>query len=417
MNRKRRILKQLLVSGCAAVYLIFGMNLPVLAQEPEAVTEDTETKITEPEQLYAQSAVLMDADSGRILFAKNGQEERPMASTTKIMTCILTLETADPDAEAEVSANAASQPEVHLGVRKGQRFKVADLLYSLMLESHNDAAVILAEHIGGSVEEFARMMNEKAKEIGCEHTYFITPNGLDAQNEEGIHHTTAEELARIMRYCIVDSPKAAEFLKITQTENYSFTDCDGKASYSCNNHNAFLKMMEGAVSGKTGFTNGAGYCYVGALKRDGKGLIVALLGCGWPNHKTYKWRDTRALMEYGLSSFEIITLPEQPRLDPIPVKEGIAADSHPDSQAQAEITADETFTNHKILLRKDQKIEMHTELEKELTAPVEEGTIVGRVQYFCDGELLYETDIKTCRRVERRTFGWCFDWVLRQYGC
>lgn len=410
MDRKKIVLKRLLVQVCTAVCFLLCYFQTVLAAE-------TEPEIKEPEQLYAQSAVLMDADSGRILFAKNGQEERPMASTTKIMTCILTLEQADLETEAEASANAASQPEVHLGVRKGQKFKVEDLLYSLMLESHNDAAVILAEHVGGSVEGFARMMNAKAKEIGCDNTYFITPNGLDAQDEEGIHHTTAEDLARIMKYCILDSPKAEEFLKITRTDTYSFTDCEGKSSYSCSNHNAFLKMMEGALSGKTGFTNEAGYCYVGALEQDGKAFIVALLACGWPNHKTYKWRDTRALMEYGLSSFETVALTEQPDLSPIPVKKGIASDSHPDLQAKVEVAADKELEDYRTLLRKDQQIEMRAELAESLTAPVKKDFVVGKVQYFCDGELLYETEIKTCYSIEEKTFFWCLEWILRQYSC
>lgn len=410
MERKKMALKRLQAFCCAVVCLWMCSFQSVLA-------EGTEIEIKEPEQLYAQSAVLMDADSGRILFAKNSQEERPMASTTKIMTCILALEQADLDAQAEVSANAASQPEVHLGVQKGQKFRVGDLLYSLMLESHNDAAVILAEYVGGSVEGFAGMMNAKAKEIGCDHTYFITPNGLDAQNEEGVHHTTAEDLAKIMRYCILDSPKADDFLKITQTDHYSFKDIEGNRDYSCSNHNAFLKMMDGALSGKTGFTNEAGYCYVGALEQDGKELIVALLACGWPNHKTYKWRDTRELMEYGLSSFEVVTLSKQPKLSPIPVIEGIAADSHPDSPAEVEIAAEGNPQEYKTLLRKDQQVEMRTELPEVLNAPVEKGLVVGKIQYFCEGVLLYETDIKTCQSVEEKTFFWCLGWVIRHYSC
>ena len=257
-----------------------------------------------PEELYAQSAVLMDADSGRVLFEKNGMEQRPMASTTKILTCILVLEKAGLGETAEVSRNAASQPKVHLGVRAGEKYYVQDLLYSLMLESHNDAAVILAEHVGGSLEGFAALMNEKAKEIGCADSHFITPNGLDAEDEEGAHSTTAADLAKIMRYCITLSPKKAEFLEITRTSSRAFSDVEGKRSFSCVNHNAFLGMMDGALSGKTGFTGKAGYCYVGALTRDGKTFIVALLACGWPNNKTYKWKDTRKLMESGLKNYE-----------------------------------------------------------------------------------------------------------------
>ena len=148
--------------------------------------EEEQTKIAygenTPGQLYARSAVLMDADSGRILFAKNAETERPMASTTKIMTCILALERADPDESVSVSANAAAQPRVRLGTVEGQKFKLKDLLYSLMLESHNDTAVMLAEHLAGSVEQFADEMNQKARELGLSHTHFVTPNGLDSSD-------------------------------------------------------------------------------------------------------------------------------------------------------------------------------------------------------------------------------------------
>ena len=218
----------------------------------------------------------MDADSGRILFAKNGQEERPMASTTKIMTCILALELGEPEEKVTVSKEAAVQPQVKLGMREGQTFYLKDLLYSLMLESHNDTAVAVAEHIAGSTEKFAEKMNEKAEELGCSHTYFITPNGLDGEDETGKHHTTAEELAVIMKYCIMSSPKAKDFLTVTQMKEYSFSDCEGTTEYHCVNHNAFLAMMEGAISGKTGFTADAGYCYVGALTDGGRTFIVVL---------------------------------------------------------------------------------------------------------------------------------------------
>ena len=152
-------------------------------------------------QLYAKAAVLMDADTGRVLFSKNGNAIMAMASTTKIMTCILALENGNLSDTLTVSSLAASQPKVHLGMRGGEQYVLRDLLYSLMLESHNDSAVAIAEHIGGSVEEFVNNMNQKAMELGCLSTHFITPNGLDAVDEEGIHSTTAEDLARIMSYC------------------------------------------------------------------------------------------------------------------------------------------------------------------------------------------------------------------------
>ena len=154
-------------------FIIFMLLL--LAAPVSAKAEDM--------QLYAQSAVLMDGDSGRILFGKNEQEVRAMASTTKIMTCILVLENTDPSDTAAASENAAMQPKVHLGVQKGETFYVKDLLYSLMLESHNDAAVILAEKTAGSVEAFAEKMNQKAEEIGCSDTHFVTPK-MRAENTQ-----------------------------------------------------------------------------------------------------------------------------------------------------------------------------------------------------------------------------------------
>ena len=264
----------------------------------------------EPADLYALSAVLMDADSGRVLYEKNGYEPMPMASTTKIMTLIIALENGNLEEETIISNYAAKMPKVHLGVREGETYYLKDLLYSLMLESHNDSAVAIAEKVGGNVEGFAAMMNQKARDLECYDTYFITPNGLDAAvtgktgEVQKIHSTTAKDLARIMRYCIKESPKKEEFLEITRAPSHSFTDISGNRRFTCHNHNAFLHMMDGALSGKTGFTGKAGYCYVGAVQKDGKTFIASLLACGWPNNKTYKWKDMRKLMEYAFDNYE-----------------------------------------------------------------------------------------------------------------
>ena len=213
-----------------------------------------------PGNLYALSAVLMDGDSGRVLYQKSGNTPRPNASTTKVMTCILALENGKGDDYVKVSANAVSQPEVRLGLSIGEQYYLEDLLYSLMLQSHNDSAVAIAECIGGSVDNFSAMMNAKAKEIGCKNTHFVTPNGLDAENSGGTHHTTAEDLALIMRYAIHNDV----FLKITQTEEYSFSDLSKKRHFSVHNTNALLHMTDGVLAGKTGYTGDAGYCYVRA---------------------------------------------------------------------------------------------------------------------------------------------------------
>ena len=366
-----------------------------------------------PEELYAQSAVLMDADSGRVLVEKNGMEQRPMASTTKILTCILVLEKAGLGETAEVSRNAASQPKVHLGVRAGEKYYVQDLLYSLMLESHNDAAVILAEHVGGSLEGFAALMNEKAKEIGCADSHFITPNGLDAEDEEGAHSTTAADLAKIMRYCITLSPKKAEFLEITRTSSRAFSDVEGKRSFSCVNHNAFLGMMDGALSGKTGFTGKAGYCYVGALTRDGKTFIVALLACGWPNNKTYKWKDTRKLMEYGLKNYEYRNVWEDIQVERIPVENGIpeSGELWDTAYTEAEIEGKEEV---RLLLRKDEKVSVEVEKAEQLAAPIEAGQQVGTVRYYLGDGLIREFPIKIRNSVREIDMSWCAEKIVEK---
>lgn len=138
-----------------------------LAELPKGTGEEKEQPFF---SLHAQSAVLMDAETGRILYEKDGETRRPMASTTKIMTCILALEEGNPEDLVEVSACAASMPDVQLGIREGEKYYLKDLLYSLMLESHNDSAEAVAEHIGGSAEGFADLMNQKARDIGCEDT-------------------------------------------------------------------------------------------------------------------------------------------------------------------------------------------------------------------------------------------------------
>ena len=328
-----------------------------------------------PDQLYARSAVLMDANNGRILFEKNGTEQLPMASTTKIMTLLITLENANPENTVTISSYASSMPEVKLHKREGEQYRLKDLCYSLMLESHNDSAVAIAEHVGGSVEAFAAMMNQKARDLGCYHTYFITPNGLDASDESGVHSTTAEDLARIMRACM----EREDFLAITREPSWSFSDLSGTRHFTVNNKNAFLHMMEGALTGKTGFTNGAGYCYAGALERDGRRLIAVVLACGWPSNRTWKWADTQKLMNYGLTYFHPESVGTNLFLpDPIPVTNG---------------QSDQVFlsvkTEKKELLLSDQdSFTMDVLLPSSLEAPVQAGQLVGTVIYYVNGTVL-----------------------------
>ena len=382
------------------LFIFFSSNHipaePLPQDNPDETQEENEIEIEEPKNLYALSACLMDADSGRILFGKEEDVRRANASTTKIMTLIVTLEHADLNDVVTFSDYAASQPDVQLNGASGEQFLLKDLCFSLMLESHNDSAVAIAEHVAGSVEAFAGLMNEKAAELGCMDTYFITPNGLDKEDEKGFHGTTAADLARIMSYCINESLMKETFLEITQTPSYSFSNIEGTRSYSCNNHNRFLTMMDGAISGKTGFTGNAGYCYVGALRRDDRTFVVALLGCGWPNNKNYKWSDTKQLMQYGIDSFEKVNLLELeiPKEAEYPLE---ISGAKTEGYSRIKMTEVQNRTEEKqienILLRKDESIEFKLERKQRLEAPVEEGTTVGTLKYMLNGQVVREEEL------------------------
>lgn len=388
------------MTALSLLFIFFSSNHipaePLPQDNPDETQEENEIEIEEPKNLYALSACLMDADSGRILFGKEEDVRRANASTTKIMTLIVTLEHADLNNVVTFSDYAASQPDVQLNGASGEQFLLKDLCFSLMLESHNDSAVAIAEHVAGSVEAFAGLMNEKAAELGCMDTYFITPNGLDKEDENGFHGTTAADLARIMNYCINESPMKETFLEITQTPSYSFSNIEGTRNYSCNNHNRFLTMMDGAISGKTGFTGNAGYCYVGALRRDDRTYVVALLGCGWPNNKNYKWSDTKQLMQYGIDSFEKVNLLELeiPKEAEYPLE---ISGAKTEDYSRIKMTEVQNRTEEKqienILLRKDESIEFKLERKQRLEAPVEAGTTVGTLKYILNGQVVREEEL------------------------
>lgn len=394
-------------------FTAFILILSFLLQQPVCV------EAGEPDlRLYAKAAVLMDADSGRVLYERSGDEQLAMASTTKIMTLIVTLENANLEDTVTVSSYAASMPQVRLGMRSTEQYKLRDLTLSLMLESHNDSAVAIAEHVGGSVEQFAALMNQKAAEIGCENTYYITPNGLDAEKGKKIHSTTARDLALVMSYCITKSPQKEAFLEITRTPNHTFTDISGKRSFSCVNHNAFLGMMTGALSGKTGFTNRAGYCYVGALQRDGKTFVVALLACGWPNHKTYKWSDTRTLMEYGIAhynyrSFDEVELPKE-LLGDIIVSNGQGSRIGERMHMPVKIAGDENGLEG-LLMHEDEKVTITLQKVRELTAPVREGQTVGYLSYEVGSQEWKRVRLVAAGEIKAVDLNWCFRRVVEKW--
>lgn len=351
--------------------------------------------------LYARSALLMDASNGRVLYEENGYAIMPMASTTKIMTCILALEYGNLEDTVTVSSYAASMPKVKLYLKAGEQYCLGDLLYSLMLQSHNDSAVAVAEHIGGSVEGFAALMNQKARDLGCTDTTFVTPNGLDGVNAAGeAHSTTAYDMAKIASYAIQNE----QFREIITTRSYSFSSIKGGRSFTVNNADAFLDMMPGAIGIKTGYTGEAGYCFVGALEDNGRTYVSVVLACGWPPNKSYKWHDTKLLMAYGLDNFDYRNIEVQHEVSDMPVIQG--------QEACVGLTVEaEDFS---VLLAEGERIRWKRELPQSMEAPIEAGTVAGYDKYYIEGTLYRTYPIYTTESVKRIDYPYCLNRILEK---
>lgn len=384
-NMKERMKNRVWIGIILICTVLFLFGNPVVSAE-------------ETLDLSATSAILIDAENGRVLYEKNGYEEKAMASTTKIMTLLCVLQYGNMEDIVTVSSYAASMPDVQLNIRKGEQYYMQDLVYSLMLESHNDVAVAIAEHIGGDVEGFAALMNEMAYDLGAYHTHFVTPNGLDAEG----HYSTAYDMALIARYAILNE----EFVAITNTRNYSFSDVAGNRHFVATNRNAFLSMYEGAIGVKTGFTGNAGYCFVGAVKRDGRTLIAVVLGCGWPPHKTYKWKDMRRLFDYGFQNYTYKTVYEPTdEVKRIPVHDGI-------EKSSVGVYTNETVS---LLLKADENVRVNYDLPVQLEAPVKKDSRVGSVNIYINDMFYQSVPVYAGEEIEKIDFWYCVRKVLKQF--
>lgn len=378
---KRRILSVLL--------LFLLLATPVSAAEPTVA---------------AQGAALIDGRTGRLLWGRNEEAPMAMASTTKIMTAVLVLEKTDPDEIVTVSRNAAHQPEVHMELREGERWKAGDLLSAMMLRSYNDVAVALAEHVSGSVEVFCQEMTKKAKEIGAKDTIFGSPNGLDSHLTDAQHHSTAYDMSLIAAYALQNE----KFREIVAQAEVCVTDAEGKRLCSVTNADRFLREYAGAIGVKTGYTNKAGHCFVGAAERDGICLISTVLGSGWGSSgKEKKWTDTKALMDYGFANFHSYEAATEGAL--------CGAVSVKDSPTK---TVETVLAEGYTALFSDAEQEclrLQADLPREVEAPVKAGEQLGRARLFLGEEQLAEipllargrADPYTLReRLERLTENW-----------
>lgn len=339
--------------------------------------------------LLANNAIIMEAETGKILYSKNETEQKAPASVTKIMTMLLTLEQIDKgklsfDDIITASEHAKEMGGTQINLDVGEKMSVYDLLMSVAVASANDSAMALAEHIGGSESGFVNMMNSKAKELGMENTNFVNPHGLPVDN----HLTCAKDIA-IMTRELLKYEKAEEFIG---TKIYPIRE--GEKEYKMRNTNNLLWSYQGCVGGKTGYTQDAGYCMSVVAKRDGMSIIAVVMG-----EKTSKDRtaDLEKMLDHAFMTYDLYDIDlDEIKKDKINVEYG-------DSK-QVKIKVENTDVPKQVIIKGSQpKIEQKITLDKIVKAPVKKGQKVGQITIYMNSEEIYSTDIVTCDNVNKRT--------------
>lgn len=337
----------------------------------------------------AKSAILIEAQSGEVIFSKNADTRLPMASTTKIMTALVAIENCDISKPVSVSPDAVGVEGSSVYLYPEEKLTVEDLLYAMLLESANDAAAAIAIEVGGDIEGFAEMMNKKALDMGLVDTHFENPHGLDGD----AHYTTAYELALIAREAMSNEA----FRKIVSTYKKTIPLNETQGVRLLINHNKLLKSYEGAIGVKTGFTKKSGRCLVSAADRDGLMFIAVTLGA--PDD----WRDHSNMLDYGYSLYEARNLCDVGSFSYImPVSGGV------DDHVILENTSGVTL----ILPRGKGEIKCVVELPRFCLAPVNEGEFIGRLVYYLDGEEIAESKIVAKTAVALRTKKGFFERLL-----
>ena len=355
------------------------------------INEILET-VADIEELEIESkiALIYDRASGNILYEKNGNKQTPMASTTKIMTAIVVLENANLTDVVTIDSKAAGTGGSRLGLKKNDKITVNDLLYGLMLRSGNDAAVALANYVGGSIDGFADMMNNKARELGLVNSHFIVPHGLDNDG----HYITAYELAKMADYAL----KIDKFKEIVSTKSTTI-NISGYPK-AINNTNQLLGSIEGVYGVKTGFTNGAGRCLVSACKRNELDIITVIIGADTTKQRT---ADTIKLINYAYNNFEIVNIKEiienefskwqKINRGRIYVNKGI--------EKEVELLLEE-LPYEKMAVEKEENIEIEVDSLFYLEAPVEENQVIGNVKVKINGEVIKILDIMVQKEIRKK---------------
>lgn len=328
--------------------------------------------------ITARSAVLIDASSGRVLYEHNAYQKLPMASTTKIMTGLLACQSGKLNQTVKTSPFASGTEGSSLWLKIGEKQTLENLTYGLMLKSGNDAAVSIAEYLGGNVDAFALLMNEKAREIGAINTNFKNPHGLD---EEG-HYTTAYDLALISR----EAMKNNKFRQIVSTKTYSIPMEGEEWRRALKNHNKLLWRYDGCNGVKTGFTKKCGRCLVSSAKIGNQELICVTLNA--PDD----WNDHTYLLDYGFENFRTKTI----------AKKGEKASYFTydkDNNREVKLLYGD---NYKIAVSKRDVIK--TEIEYAgVSAPAKKGTVAGYMNVYCNGEKIDTIKLEIAEEIKKLT--------------
>ena len=317
----------------------------------------------------ARAAVLYEPESGSFLYEKDADVRLPMASTTKIMTALVVSESADMSEEVVVDGRAVGTEGSSAYLREGDVYTVEELLYALLLQSANDAAVALACHVGGSVPAFAEMMNARAEELALTDTHFENPHGLDAEE----HYTTARELSLMAAELL----RRDDLREIVATYKRTFVREERRRTYV--NHNKLLRLSEGAVGVKTGYTRTSGRCLVGAADRNGLTFITVTLDdpCDWQDHE--------ALFDYGATRLcRVVFCKAGEYVYRLPTTDGeyeSVVVSNPDGASA-------------VLPSGDHEVDAQVRLPRFVTAPIKEGDVLGEIIFTLDGE--YASTVKLC---------------------
>lgn len=355
-----------LLTGCLCLTLLMPM-------------EKTEGETLSPS---VGGAALVEAQSGRVLYEQSGNTPLPMASTTKIMTALLALEQGDLEELVPVPKEAAGTEGSSMYLKAGEKLSLCDLLYGLLLTSGNDAAVAIACHIGGSIEGFADMMNEKALALGCENTHFVNPHGL----HDPEHYTTALDLCTIARAAM----ELETFRTMVSTQYYQTTT--GEQVRTLKNKNKTLWNFEGGCGIKTGYTKKAGRCLVFAAEQEGMLLIGTVLNC--PD----MWNDAFSLLQYGFDTYTL----------------GVVKDaSIPLGEIKVEGGEKKTLpavlkTGILYPIRKDgtEKVTWELSLPQSIPAPVQAGQVIGQLTLYLYDQPVLSREILAAETVAVPDFHW-----------